>query len=389
MNGDERKEFLLGAAWWAVIFLIAYLIFKYLARLLMPLVLAFLFAALARPMAKLLSRETRLVRRGGETVLVRRRVRLNRAAAGVISVTALLLPLGAGVLALLGRALEAAAALFNGLPAFYERSFVPGVQRLYDRALAMGECLDAPVRELLSAAVPELLADTGRALSAFSGRALSGLTALAAGLPGLALNVTIFVIAAVFTAADYDRISVFVRRNLPERALRFAVNVRISLTETARRFLRSYFLIFCVTVGEIALGLALIGVERAGLIALGVGVLDAFPVVGSGMALLPWAAVSLITGETARGAALLTLYAAVTVIRQIIEPRILGKRVGLRPVVTLLCMYAGARLFGGVGLVCLPVTAAILTDLNTNGVIRLFDLGLPPGEEGSAAAEGM
>ena len=261
-------------------------------------------------------------------------------------------------------------------------------EKLYERALAMGECLNEPLRSLLASAVPALLADAGRALSAFSGRAVTWLTTLAARLPGLALNVAIFVIAAVFIAADYDRIRLFVRRNLPEKTLRCAVNVRASLVEMVRRFVRSYFLIFCITVGEIALGLALLGVERGGWIALAIGVLDAFPVVGSGAVLLPWAAVSCVAGAPGRGAGLLALYVWVAVFRQFIEPRILGKRVGLRPVVTLLCMYAGGRLFGGVGLVGLPVTAAILTDLNKNGVIRLFDRGSDPAERESAAAEG-
>ena len=388
MESDARSEFLIGVAWWAVILSIAYLVFKYLAKLLMPFVLALVFAALARPLSKLLSRDTRMVRRGGKTVLVRRRVRFSRAAAGVVSVLALLVPLGLGLFFLLGRALDAAATLLGALPGFYETSFAPGVERLYERLLAMGECLDAPVRSLLASAVPELLTDTGRALTAFSGRAVTWLTSLAARLPGLALNLTIFVIATVFIAVDYDRIKLFIRRNLPEKTMRYAVNVRNSFVEMMRRFVRFYFLLFCITVGEIALGLALLGVERSGLIALAIGVLDAFPVVGSGMILLPWAAVSYIAGDIPRGAGLLTLYVWVTVFRQYIEPRILGKHVGLRPVVTLLCMYAGARLFGGIGLIGLPVTAAILTDLNSNGVIHLFDRGMPTAGEGSAAAEG-
>ena len=81
---------------------------------------------------------------------------------------------------------------------------------------------------------------------------------------------------------------------------------------------------------------------------------------------------ALITGSRSRGLGLLALYLWVALFREIIEPRILGRRVGLRPLVTLMCMYAGARLFGGVGLAALPVMAAILADLNRNGVVRLY-----------------
>ena len=370
-----------------MILAIAYLVFQYLARLLMPFVLALFTAFLTRPLARFLSRETREVRREGKTMVVRRRVRLSRPAAGAIGVLALLFPLIALLGILTGRALNAAASLLSALPGLYEQRVAPGAARLYERALSMGECLDGPLRTLLASAGPTLLSDAGRMLTSFSGRAVAAMTALAARLPGLALDLTVFVIASVFLAADYDRIRSFARRNLPERALRCAVNVRASFSEMARRFLKSYFLLFCITVGEIALGLALLGVKGGGRIALAIGVLDAFPVVGSGLVLLPWTLWCALTGEGARAAGLLALYLWVTVFRQCVEPRLLGRRVGLRPVVTLLCMYAGGRLFGGVGLLGLPVTAAILTDMNSNGVIRLFDRGTGPAGRGSAAAE--
>lgn len=382
MDRQARVGLLIDAAWWILIAAMVYLVFQYLSRLLMPFALALLTAWCTRPLARALSRDTRMVRRHGQMVLTRRRMRFSRAASGVLGVLALLVPLAAGLGLLLVRTFEAAAAVLDALPGFYETTFVPAAQRLYDRALAMGECMDAPLRSLLARTVPEVLTDAGRTLSAFSGRALTGLTTLATRLPAVALDLAVYVIAAVFLAADYDRLRLFLRRNLPESTLRALTRVRASFTEMARRFARSYFLIFLITVGELALGLTLLHVGRSGLIALGIGALDAFPLIGSGLVLLPWAAVSFITGDSFRAAGLLALYFWVAVFRQFLEPRILGRHVGLRPVVTLLCMYAGARLFGGVGLVGLPVTAAILTDLNQNGVIRLFDRA---GE--SAAAE--
>ena len=156
------------------------------------------------------------------------------------------------------------------------------------------------------------------------------------------------------------------------KPLRIAVRVKNSFLEMVLQFLKSYFIIFCITTAEISLGLFLIGVEKPVLIALIIAVLDAFPIVGSGLVLLPWATVMLISGSYGRGLGLLAVYTFVAVFRQIIEPRIVGKHVGLRPLVTLICMYAGTRLFGGMGLFALPIMAAIIADLNSNGVIHLF-----------------
>ncbi len=65
------------------------------------------------------------------------------------------------------------------------------------------------------------------------------------------------------------------------------------------------------------------------------------------MILLPWSIITLLTGNTMRGLGILIIYAVVVIARQIIEPKIVGKHVGLRPIVTLTCMYAGSKLFGG------------------------------------------
>ena len=85
--------------------------------------------------------------------------------------------------------------------------------------------------------------------------------------------------------------------------------------------------------------------------------------------------------KSAMGIGLFILYLTVVIARQIIEPKIVGKHVGLRPVVTLSCMYIGTQLFGGIGLLGLPVTAAIIADLNDQGHIHLFKRAEKKGEE--------
>ena len=88
--------------------------------------------------------------------------------------------------------------------------------------------------------------------------------------------------------------------------------------------------------------------------------------------MLPWAVISLVTGDIKRGVGLLILYVIITVIRQIIEPRIVGDHVGLHPLLTLMCMFVGLRVFGGLGLLGLPILCAVLVGLERDGVITLF-----------------
>lgn len=384
---DHRVQFLIDVAYFGAIIAVILLVFKYLLRLLMPFFLAFLFAAVVRPISHFLSRETRYIRNeAGEQVAVRRKFRLNRTVAGVVSVLVLFSLLGALLIFAFFRLTDSAADLITSLPGIYERNILPGINHLYSWLLEITARMDESVVESMTAAIPDFISSIGSAVTSFSARALAWITSLATQLPHLLLNTMICLIATVFIAVDFDRIKAFIRRNLPEKAYCVAVNARKSFQEMVVQFLKSYFIIFCITAAENAIGLWIIGVGNPFLIGILIGILDAFPLVGSGMVLLPWSAISFLTGRIARGVELLVLYMVITVIRQIIEPRIVGKRVGLRPVVTLICMYAGTRLLGGVGLFALPIMAAILVDLNSNGIIHIFN-SVPDAEMESGAVE--
>lgn len=369
----QRLKFLVDLAYWAAIVAIIFFIFKYLLNIVTPLALAFVLAAVVRPLARFLSRETRYVRgENGERVLVRRRFRMNRTLAGILSVLVLYLLLAGLIVLVVAKVVDSAVDLVSAAPAFYENSVVPGINRLYARILELSARVDESVGAVIQASLPNLISSLGSTVTNFSARLVAWLTSLATRLPSILLNTLITMIATVFIAVDFDRIKAFIRRNLPERPLRFAVNARNSFLDMIWQFIKSYFLIFLITAGENTLGLVLIGVRHPLLIGMLIGLFDAFPVVGSGTILIPWSIITMITGNVFRGTCLLLLYLVITVVRQIIEPRIVGKHVGLRPIVTLSCMYVGTRLFGGVGLFGLPIMAAILVDLNRTGVIHLF-----------------
>lgn len=378
-NQPEKKvHFLVTIAYWAVIVAIVYLIFKYLLNLLMPFFLAFLFAAVVRPISRWLSREYRWKKNAaGEKVQVRRRFRMNRNLAGVISVIVLFLILG-GLLALvIIRLTDSIGSVIAAIPDVYYNNVAPGIASFLEKVEQLAARLDASVLKVVQDSIPNLISSLGSAVTNFSTVALSWLTSFATRLPSFLLKTVICLIATVFIAVDFDTIKAFIKRNLPEKPLRVVVDVKDSFLDMVWQFLKSYFIIFCITSAEITVGLLIIGVPNPLLIGILIAIFDAFPIVGSGMILLPWAIITLITGKVWRGLGLAILYAVVVIARQIIEPKIVGKHVGLRPLVTLVCMYAGSRLFGGLGLFGLPITAAILVDLNNSGTIHLFKQAEP------------
>ena len=167
-------------------------------------------------------------------------------------------------------------------------------------------------------------------------------------------------------------------RQLPVRICDLVHNARVQLGRTLWSYTRSYAMILAITFGEIALGLSIIGVNNAFGIAILIALFDILPVVGSGLVLLPWAVFTLFSGDLGTGIGLLVLYIVVIVVRQIMEPKIVGDRVGLHPLVTLLSMVLGTYLFGGIGLLGLPITIALLHALNKQGAIHLYKLSDDP-----------
>jgi len=92
-----------------------------------------------------------------------------------------------------------------------------------------------------------------------------------------------------------------------------------------------------------------------------ISIFDLMPILGTGGIVLPWALLSLMLGNWVRAVGLLVLYLVITGIRQTLEPKIVGKQIGLHPLATLVSMLLGLKLFGIVGLFGVPVVVAVTT----------------------------
>ena len=123
-----------------------------------------------------------------------------------------------------------------------------------------------------------------------------------------------------------------------------------------------------VTFLLLAPGLLLLRVPHAIAAALGISLLDALPVLGTGTILIPWSLLRLLQGDTAFGIGLLGIYATISLIRSGLEPKLLGQQLGMDPLLTLLCLYVGFRLWGIGGMLLAPlITVTALHILPDSG----------------------
>lgn len=185
-------------------------------------------------------------------------------------------------------------------------------------------------------------------------------TDVAGTIPSAFFFLVVTVISLVYFSLDLERINAFCVRVLPENISLSLAKFRDGVFFVIKKYIRSYLLIMLITYLTMLLGFFVLGVEHAPLIALVVALLDILPVIGVGTVLIPWGIIEIALGHRFVGVGLLVLFVVNTVIRQLSEPKIVGKSLDMHPIATLIFLYVGYRLFGFAGLILFPVIAVSL-----------------------------
>lgn len=235
-------------------------------------------------------------------------------------------------------------------------SLTDSLYLIYERLPFLGELSESLGGIDMAVRVKDLLARAATTL----GTALAGIIK---ATPSALLSVGVGIISLYYVSLEFDKIRALflsLSSHLPESVKRLGGGFFKQLLDTSLAYLKAELKMFALTLTECFLGLLLICPQYACLGALAIAALDALPVIGAGIILIPWAVVSLLGGETFMGIGLLVLYATVTVVRQIAEPRIVGKNIGLHPLASLMAMFVGYRLFGVSGMLLCPITVAFI-----------------------------
>ncbi len=220
--------------------------------------------------------------------------------------------------------------------------------------------------EELAGRIPALLSEK---LTALAGAAAG---AVLQRLPSWLLNGLVFVMAAVTLTVEYETVWDAILRRLPDSRRKTVTAARDLCGEAARRMLRAYGLLLAVTFGELLIGFWVLKVDGALKWATLIAVVDILPVLGAGAALIPWALVCFLSGDGALGAGLLVLWGVISLVRRVMEPKVIGKEMGLPPLLMLAVMLVGLRVAGFWGLILFPVAAMLIRELSRHGYLFSF-----------------
>ena len=205
---------------------------------------------------------------------------------------------------------------------------------------------------------------TGQSLNSFANKAIdlvSGfISAFLIKAPSFIFGLLVTIISGCFVAKDFCVFKKILYFALNEKRIEFVKKIKSILYENVFKLLKGYVILSLIAFMVLVVGFLIIGVKSAVKIAIITAFVDLLPVFGSGAVLIPWAIISLLKGQTGLFTALLILYVAVIIIRNVLEPKIVGKQVGLHPLLTLLSLVIGIRFFGAMGIFVLPLIVTVI-----------------------------
>lgn len=228
-----------------------------------------------------------------------------------------------------------------------------------------GAARQAPqgVRPLLERTVDNFFADGTAMMERVSQRVPAAVSAVLGWVPDGLLGIGTGVLAAFFLSARLPQLKAWVRTQLRKPPFDRIMPALGRVRRALGGWLTAQLKLALVTFGILAVGFLLLGIPYGVLWAVPVALVDAVPLLGTGTVLVPWALVCLLQGNTVRFFGLLAVYASAAVTRTVLEPKLVGKHLGLDPLVTLGALYAGYRVWGFLGLVIAPMAAAAVKSI--------------------------
>lgn len=345
-------------AYFGIIFAILYVCLKYGLKYILPFVLAFAINYIFKKPITWFSEKTKLSRKNSALI--------------VLTLAVILLIL---IVVLCGvKLVTSIKDVVTALPAIYTGSVEPYIQRAlqwYERTDFI-DILGPTAGSILENTADAILTSLGSLVTNSSVKIVQWLTNVISSFPSFLMNLLMTVISVYFIAFDYDRIIQFIRMQLNRRQLFFLEHIKTNFLNTVVKYLASYSLIMLITMAEMTVLMFAARVLRAVAVAFLIALFDFMPIVGISTILIPWIIIDLVSGNYVQAVILLIGYIIMTVVRNIIEPKIVGEQVGIHPLLTLILMYVGLETGGLITMLAFPVTAVVLVQLQKADVIHFY-----------------
>jgi len=321
-------------------------LFPHVWRLISPFVIALIIAIPCNKLVKLLERK----------------YKINRSLSSAIIVVSIVVLLGGIITYLVYQLILEVQTIVENLPETLSQ-FGQQLDNLLLRFAAFSETLPYDWQNF-GTELPYQLQET---LMGFVTQGAGG-AARAAGnfvtwFASFVFYIFVVILSSFFLIKDYDTIMAFLRKNVSDNFARKAKHIRDTVRSGFLSYMRAELIIMSITFVVVSTALLLLGVQHAIVAAFFIALVDLLPIFGTGLILIPWVLISLITGNWTMAVALAILQVVCFVGRTIISPKILSTQIGIHPFLTIIGIFVGFHVFGVAGLILGPISALLCVNL--------------------------
>ncbi len=319
-------------------------------RIFAPFVVGWIIACIANPVVCWLDKQLKIKRKLGSALMI-------------VLVIGAVIALAYLVISMLVREIGG---WIVSLPTVF-RSMTVEMQELADNLSGIVKVLPQSVKDAGNGFVDNLGDVLGGLARSLSEPTMSFAGVVAKQIPSIVIGTFMVILSAYFFVADRESVLLWVKKVTPA-----AVYQRMAMAISYFKFaVGGYFIaqfkIMAVVSTILFVGLSLLKVEYAFVLAILIGLLDFLPFFGTGTAFVPWCIYTVLTGNYMRALILLIIYVTTQVVRQLIQPKLVGDEVGLKPLPTLLLIYVGYKLGGFLWMILAVPLGMILINMYKSG----------------------
>ena len=331
----------------------------FIVRLFLPFLLGYIFAIAVNPLADLLQQKLKIPR-GFSAILV----------------MVLIIGIVGGVLTFaVWKIVDEIRMLYIQFPTIYEE-IQNGVHSFGDKWSVVYDNLPYNIQSAISTIGTDISDKAAEFINTKSTPMVDYAGNFAKALPKVFIAVIVFLLSAYFMVSENKVVSESVIKLFKPGFIERLNIVKRELKKYLGGYIKAQGILMFIAFGIMFIGLSLLDVNYALLIALVIAVLDALPFFGSGLVLWPWTIISFLNGNIKLGVGLIIIYIAVTVMRRFAEPKLVSTGLGMHPILTLMSMYVGYKTMSIGGLILGPIILMLIISFYKAGLfdapIRLF-----------------
>ena len=317
----------------------------------MPFVVGYLISWIANPVVRFFEKRLKIVRKHGSMIII----------IGVLALVILLFYL-AGL-----KITEEVVDFIKNFPDFYE-NLSEEFETIGDNLRGFLERLPGDVEDTIFELTASLTTYLGSLAQAIGEPTFEAASNFAKNVPGTLIGIIMSILSAYFFTADRDKIYAMVNAHMPESIQKNVISVLKDLKHVVGGYFKAQLKIMVVVYIIVIIGLMILKVDYFLLVGFIIAFLDMLPFFGTGTVLGPWAIIKILSGDYQMAIALILLYVVTQVVRQVIQPKLVGDSIGMNPLATLIFMFIGFKLSGVIGMIVAVPIGMILINLYRAGV---------------------